>query len=45
MIRLEHFQPSLPTYRGARDRCTCSEGWPQALRHEEDGWPITIVKG
>ena len=45
MIRLEHFQPSLPTCRSTRDRRTCSEGWPHALRHEEDGWPFTIVKG
>ncbi len=25
-------------------QCTCPEGWPQLLRHQQDGWPVTIVK-
>lgn len=24
--------------------CTCPDGWPQLLRHDEDGFAITIVK-
>ena len=24
--------------------CTCPAGWPQFLHHEEDGWPVTVVK-
>ena len=26
------------------DRCVCLLDWPQLIRHQEDGFPITIVR-
>ena len=28
----------------SRFPCTCPSDWPQLLYHEEDGWPVTVVK-